>query len=79
MYYTLTCPKCRQLKRMMDEVLPDFGNKFSFEKKLANSPKGMIKTMKLGIHSVPSLLIDGEIVFKELPSKNELINKLKTY
>lgn len=79
MYYTLTCPKCKQLKRMLDEVLPEFGDKFSFKKKLANSPKGIIKTIKLGIHSVPTLLINDEIVFKEVPTKSELINKLKTY
>jgi len=46
---------------------------------MANAPLGMIKTMKLGIHTVPALLINNEIVFKQVPTKQELINKLNSY
>ena len=79
MFYTLTCPNCRTLKRMLQVVLPEFGEKFKFETTLANLPVGMIRTMKLGIYAVPTLLINNEIVFREVPSKQDLINKLKTY
>jgi len=79
MFYTLTCPNCRIMKRMLKEVLPDFGDKFRVETTLANLPVGMIRTMKLGIYTVPTLLIDNKIVFREVPSKQELIDKLKTY
>ncbi|MDR3653644.1 MAG: thioredoxin family protein [Paludibacter sp.] len=79
MFYTLTCPNCKILNRMLDEVLPEFEGKFQFKKSMANSPIGMIKTMKLGINSVPTLLINNEIVFKGAPTKQELINKLKMY
>jgi predicted DsbA family dithiol-disulfide isomerase len=79
MFYTLTCPNCRTMKRMLNEVLPEFGEKFKFETTLANMPSGMIRTMKLGIYAVPTLLIDDKIVFREVPSKQDLINKLKTY
>ncbi len=79
MFYTLTCPNCRTLKRMLQAVLPEFGEKFKFETTLANMPAGMIRTMKLGIYAVPTLLINNEIVFREVPSKQDLINKLKTY
>ena len=79
MFYTLTCPNCRILKRMLKEVLPDFGDKFKVETTLANLPVGMIRTMKLGIYTVPTLLIDHKIVFREVPSKQVLIDKLKTY
>jgi uroporphyrinogen decarboxylase len=79
MFYTLTCPNCRTLKRMLQEVLPEFGDKFKLETTMANLPIGMIRTMKLGIHTVPTLLIDNKIVFKEVPSKQELMNKLKIY
>ncbi len=64
---------------MLNEILPDFGNKFELKKTLANSPMGFIRTTKLGIHSVPTLLINDQIVFKGVPSKQELINKLKMY
>jgi hypothetical protein len=79
MFYTLTCPNCRVLKRMLQEVLPEFGEKFKLETTLANMPIGMVRTMKLGIYAVPTLLIANEIVFREVPSKQDLINKLKMY
>lgn len=78
-FYTLTCPNCKILQRMLDETLPAFGDKFVLKKTMANAPLGMIKTMRLGIHSVPALLIDNEIAFKQVPTKQELINKLTIY
>ena len=79
MFYTLSCPNCRTLKRMLDEILPTFGNKFEFKRTMANSPVGMIRTMKLGIGAVPTLLINNEIVFRQVPTKEELISKLNQY
>jgi len=79
MFYTLTCPNCKVLKRMLDEVLPQYGDKFQFKKILANSPRGMVKTMKLGIHSVPTLLIDNKITFRSVPKKEELMNALNSF
>jgi len=79
MFYTLTCPNCKILKRMLDEVLPRYGDKFQLKRSLANSPRGMIRTMKLGIHSVPTLLIDNKITFRSVPKKEELINTLNSF
>ena len=79
MFYTLTCPNCRVMKRMLQEVMPQFGDKFKLVTTMANLPVGMIRTMKLGIYAVPTLLIDNKIVYREVPSKQDLINKLKTY
>jgi len=79
MFYTLTCPNCKVLQRMLDEILPTFGDKFVLKKTMANAPLGMIRTIKSGIHSVPALLINNEIAFKQVPAKQELINKLNSY
>ncbi|MEI8049335.1 MAG: DsbA family protein [Bacteroidota bacterium] len=79
MFYTFTCPNCRIMKRLLDEVLPLYENKFEFRKSLANSPIGMIRTMKMGIHAVPTLLIDNKIIFRSVPTKAELINELSNY
>jgi predicted DsbA family dithiol-disulfide isomerase len=79
MFYTLTCPNCRILKHMLNEVLPQFENKFEFKRSLAGSPMGMIRTMRLGIYAVPTLLIDNKIIFRSVPTKEELINTLKNY
>ncbi len=64
---------------MLDEVLPQFGDRFKVKQTMANAPIGMIKTLKLGIHSVPALVIDDKIAFREVPTKQDLINKLKLY
>lgn len=79
LYYTLTCPNCKVLKRMLEEILPQFGTQFELKLRLANSPVGIIKTLKLGIQTVPTLLIDNQIVFRRVPSKEELIHKLNSY
>jgi hypothetical protein len=47
---------------MLDEVLPEFGDKFELKTSLANLPAGLVRTMKLGIHVVPSLLIENKVV-----------------
>ncbi len=64
---------------MLDDVLPQFGRKFVLKKTNANMPVGMIKTMKLGIHTVPTLLVDQKIVFRSVPTREELINILSSY
>ncbi len=79
MFYTFTCPNCKMFKKMLEDVLPQFKGKFEFKKTLASSPIGFIKTAKLGIHSVPTVLINNEIVWREVPTKQKLINKLKMY
>ncbi len=79
MFYTLTCPNCKTLKQILKDVLPEFVDKFELKTTLANGPIGMVRTMKLGIHAVPTLLINNEIVFRSVPTKQELINKLNTY
>jgi uroporphyrinogen decarboxylase len=79
LFYTLMCPNCKIMKHLLDEVLPSYGEKFKLTKSFAGSPAGMIRTMKMGIHTVPTLVINNEIVFKSVPNKQELINKLNLY
>jgi predicted DsbA family dithiol-disulfide isomerase len=79
MFYTFTCPNCRILKHRLDKVLPQFGNRFELIRSHANSPMGMIRTMKLGIHAVPALMIDKKVVFRKVPTKEELTQKLNSY
>jgi len=79
LFYTLTCPNCKTLKHLLNEVLPTYRNKFNLKQTLANMPAGMFRTMKLGIHTVPTLLINNEIVFRSVPTKEELIDRLNNY
>jgi len=76
LFYGITCPHCRVFKRLLKEVLPKYGDRFELKETLVSSPLGWIKSLKLGIHAVPVLLLNDEIVFRSLPTKEELINKL---
>lgn len=62
---------------MLKEILPEFGDQITLKETLISTPSGWLKSFKLGIHSVPVLLLNDEILFKSLPTKNELHNKLK--
>ncbi len=79
MFYTFTCPNCKIFEKMLNSILLQYSDKFEFKKTLANSPMGFIRTTKLGIHSVPTILIENKIVWREVPEKQELINKLNNY
>jgi uroporphyrinogen decarboxylase len=79
LFYTLSCSNCKIMKRLLEEVLKEYENKFEIKYTLANMPVGMVRTMKLGIHSVPTLLINDEIAFRSVPTKLELINKLNKH
>jgi len=79
LFYTLSCPNCKVMQRMLDDVLPQFGDRFAMKKTLANGPIGYLKTLKLGVYAVPTLLIDNKIVFRSVPTRQELIDTLNTY
>jgi predicted DsbA family dithiol-disulfide isomerase len=79
LFYTLTCPNCNVLSRMLKDILPDFNNRFLVKKTLLSGPVGYIRSLRMGIHSSPTLVINNEIVFRQVPSKDELIAKLKQY
>ncbi len=79
LYYTLMCPNCKTLITLLNEVLPGYNDKFQVKKVLASSPFGMVKTMKLGIHTVPTVVINNKVVLKAVPTKEELIQLLNQY
>jgi len=79
LFYTLSCPNCKTLEKLLNQVLPEFNEFFELKKTLANSPKGYFKTLKLGIHSVTTLLINNEIVFRNVPEKNQLKESLTKF
>lgn len=64
---------------MLEDVLPEFNDSFTFKKTLANGPVGYIRTLKHGIYSVPTLLIDNQVVFRSVPGKKELTDMLHQY
>lgn len=79
LYYTLMCPNCKTLLALFNDVLPGYNDKFLLKKTLASSPIGIIKTMRLGIHTVPTVVINNKVVLKAVPTKEELIQLLNQY
>ena len=79
LYYTRVCPSCKAMQHLLDEVLPAYGERFRLKRTLASGPLGYLKTMKLGIHAVPALLINDAIVFRSLPSRQLLKETLDSF
>lgn len=75
-YYGLTCPYCRTAINLIKKILEKNPEKFRFKQTLISSPGGIIKRYKLGIHAVPTIVIDGKIEFTGLPEEEELKEKL---
>lgn len=72
LFYGITCPYCRTAKKLLNKIINEHPGKFRLKQTLTSSPKGLVRRYKLGIHAVPAILIDGEIVFRGLPEEEEL-------
>jgi len=64
---------------MVKKFLMEEKGSFIFTETLVNSPSGMVRSLKKGIHSVPTLLLDDKIIFRDLPTEEELFKVLKNY
>ncbi len=76
LYYGIVCPYCKTAKSLIKKIIKENPGKISYKQTLISSPKGMINRYKLGITSVPTVLIDGKIVFRGLPEEEELKEEL---
>ena len=76
LYYGLLCPYCKTAKILIKKIMNENPGKIRFKQTLISSPTGMINRYKFGIHSVPTILIDGTIVFRGLPEEEELKEEL---
>ncbi len=76
LYYGLICPYCRTAKALIKKIIKENPEKFRLKQTLISSPAGMINRYRLGIQAVPTILIDGKIVFRGLPEEKELKREL---
>ena len=76
LYYGLLCPYCKTARAAIKKIMDENPEKIKFKQTLISSPTGIINRYKIGIHSVPTILIDGKIVFRGLPEKEELKKEL---
>ncbi|HIH45200.1 MAG TPA: thioredoxin [Candidatus Methanoperedenaceae archaeon] len=74
LYYSDTCHDCHDIRRILREVLPQ-GTKF---KEINTSyPEGKERAAKLGILSVPTVAVDGEVLIVGRATKEEIIRELR--
>jgi len=73
LYYSDTCHNCHQLRALLMETLP---KTMKFKEINISYPEGKRKASELNIMSVPTVAIDGDVVFVGRVSKEELIKEI---
>ncbi len=73
LYYSDTCHNCHQLRALLMEVLP---KDIKFKEINISYLEGQRRASELNIMSVPTIAIDGEVVFVGRVSKEELLREI---
>ncbi|HEY9245719.1 MAG TPA: thioredoxin family protein [Candidatus Methanoperedens sp.] len=75
LYYSDTCRDCHQLRGLLMEILP---KTMKFKEINISYPEGKQRAGELNIMSVPTVTIDGEVVFVGRTTREELLRELKS-
>ncbi len=73
LYYSDTCHNCHQLRALLMEILP---KSMRFKEINISYPEGKQRASELNIMSVPTVAIDGDVVFVGRVSREELIKEI---
>ena len=73
LYYSDTCHTCHQLRARLMEILP---RSMKFKEINISYPEGKQRASELNIMSVPTIAIDGDVVFIGRVSREELIKEI---
>ena len=73
LYYSDTCHNCHQLRALLMEILP---RSMKFKEINISYPEGKQRASELNIMSVPTIAIDGDVVFIGRVSREELIKEI---
>ena len=87
------CPACQYLAEAVEEVIPDYGDSIRFTKvEYMKSKKHARRFYELSVSlygeeelkkrlrcaPIPSLFINGELIFDAIPPRYELINSIES-
>jgi len=75
LYYSDTCRDCHQLRTILMEIIP---RSMKFKEINISYPEGQRRASELNIMSVPTIAIDGEVVFMGRISREEIIREIRT-
>lgn len=73
LYYSDTCHTCHQIRALLIENLP---KNIKFKEINLSYPEGKSRASELNIMSVPTVAIDGDVIFVGRVSKDELLKEL---
>ncbi len=73
LYYSDTCHTCHQIRALLIENLP---TNIKFKEINISYPEGKSRASQLNIMSVPTVAIDGDVVFVGRVSKEELLKEI---
>ncbi|MCZ7362388.1 MAG: thioredoxin family protein [Candidatus Methanoperedens sp.] len=75
LYYSDTCRDCHQLRTILMEIIP---RSMKFKEINISYPEGQRRASELNIMSVPTIAMDGEVVFVGRTSREEIIREIRT-
>ncbi len=75
LYYSDTCHNCHQLRALLIENIP---KTMKFKEINISYPEGKKKALELNIMSVPTVAIDGDVVFVGRVSKEDIIKEINS-
>jgi thioredoxin 1 len=73
LYYSDTCRDCHKLRALIMEILP---KTVKFKEINTTYPEGQRRASELNIMSVPTVAIDGEVVFVGRATREELLKEI---
>ncbi|MDO9516493.1 MAG: thioredoxin family protein [Methanosarcinaceae archaeon] len=76
LYHSDTCPNCHYVRAQLLEVLP---RGVKFKEINTSSPDGAAHAKEMGILEVPTITIDGEIMFIGRVDKDEIEQEIKLH
>ena len=72
------CAPCQYMCEAVKNVAPIYGDKLSWRESLIKSAAGIKRTMALGVATLPTLLINNEVVFDNItPTTDALIKEIE--
>jgi len=72
------CHNCEAVKKVFDEIMPEFSDKAEVEEVDMTTPEGMELVQKYGIMASPGIVINEELFSSGGVDKEKLIEKLKS-
>jgi len=75
LYYSDTCHDCHQLRTLLMELIP---KSMKFKEINISYPEGQKRASQLNIMSVPTVAIDGEVIFVGRTSKEDILKELRS-